>query len=233
MGRPPKLLSREETISKIKQTATRLMQQQGTAGLSLRAVARALEMTAPAIYNYFPTLDDLLTALIVDSFTALAEAVEAADQQHPAMPPAKRLYAMLMAYRAWAVANPTAFQLIYGTPIPGYHAPAEVTIPLARRPFLPVIAAFFEAYQRQHLILPKEGPQLPPTLTEPLNAYLVGENLPAMPAALVALIISGWGHIHGMVMLELLGHSTPIIGDGEAFYGYEIQQYLSRWFTMG
>ena len=73
------------TAAAIKATARRQMAAHGTAGLSLRAIARELDITAPAIYNYFPRLDDLITALIVDAFNALADAMEAAEAAEASM----------------------------------------------------------------------------------------------------------------------------------------------------
>ena len=79
--RPKRELGRErsDTITQIKAVARQQMAEHGTAGLSLRGIAREMGITAPAIYNYFPRLDDLITALIVDAFTALADAMEAAE----------------------------------------------------------------------------------------------------------------------------------------------------------
>ena len=134
--RPKRELGRERstTIAQIKAVARQQMAEHGTAGLSLRGIAREMSITAPAIYNYFPRLEDLITALIVDAFTDLAEAMEAAEAAEESERPYHKILALCLAYREWAIGNPTVFQLIYGNPIPGYHAPEEVTIPLARRP---------------------------------------------------------------------------------------------------
>ncbi|MEZ4675940.1 MAG: helix-turn-helix domain-containing protein [Caldilineaceae bacterium] len=123
----------EATSNAIKDTARKLMAEKGTAGLSLRAIARELKMTAPALYHYFPSLDDLITALIVDAFTAHAAYVrqtsDAAAQAGAST--TEQLWAALLAYRRWALKQPIDFQLIYGNPIPGYSAPAAVTVPAA------------------------------------------------------------------------------------------------------
>lgn len=113
--------------------------------LSLRAIARRMEITAPAIYNYFPHLEDLITALIVDAFNDLADAMQAAGQSVTSNTWGPRIKATILAYRRWAVAHPVKFQLIYGDPIPGYAAPAEVTSPVANRPFVILCGYFAEA----------------------------------------------------------------------------------------
>src|SRR5262245_33076145 len=114
----------EATRSQILDIARKQMAEHGTAGLALRAIAREMDVTAPAIYRYFPSLDDLITELILENFNALADALEAASNSLPENDYAGRIMAVLMAYRQWALDHPIDFQLIYGNPIPGYVAPA-------------------------------------------------------------------------------------------------------------
>jgi AcrR family transcriptional regulator len=188
------------TAAEIKTTARQQMAQHGTAGLSLRGIARTMGITAPAIYNYFPRLDDLITALIVDSFTDLADAMDTAGVAASAEPVAQ-IRSTVLAYRQWAVNHPLDFQLIYGNPIPGYVAPFEVTAPLARRPFLPLFGYFWQAYQSGQLTL---------------------------PASLFCTVLTGWSRIHGLVMLELTHHIQPMIGYAAEFYEYEVDAFLQQ-----
>jgi AcrR family transcriptional regulator len=214
-------------IGQIKSAASRQMAQYGTAGLSLRGIAREMGITAPAIYNYYPRLDDLITALIVDAFTALAEAMEAAETAVVSDRPYDKVMALCLAYRAWAVAHAVDFQLIYGNPIPGYHAPEELTIPLARRPFLGLFRCFMQAHQYGELIIPAEYEAVPPAMAEGIAAWKRLSGI-EMPDPLLALLMSGWSRIHGMVMLELFHHIQPLVGDGETFYRYEIDAFAER-----
>jgi AcrR family transcriptional regulator len=214
-------------IAQIKAAARRQMAEHGTAGLSLRGIARELGFTAPAIYNYFPRLDELITALIVDTFTALAEAMEAAEVEVMSHRPYDEIMALCLAYRGWAVAHPLDFQLIYGNPIPGYHAPEELTIPLARRPFLGLFRCFMAAHRDGELAIPAEYQVLPPATAEGIASWKRMSGI-EMPDALVALLMSGWSRVHGMVMLELFHHIQPLVGDGESFYRYEIGAFAER-----
>jgi AcrR family transcriptional regulator len=214
--------------SQIKTAARQQMALHGTAGISLRGIARELGITAPAIYNYFPRLDNLLTALIVDAFTDLAEAMEAAEDAAPSRRPADRIAVLCLAYRRWAVDHPLDFQLIYGNPIPGYEAPAEITIPLARRPFLRIFACFMEAHQAGELAIPAEYQAVPPAMVAHLAEWKRQSEID-MPDPLIGLLMSGWARIHGMVMLELFHHLQPLVGDAAVLYRYEIDalvQYL-------
>jgi len=228
-GRAPAPANRDRHISAeaIKAVARGQMGQRGTAGLSLRAIARELGITAPAIYNYFPRLEDLITALIVDAFTALAEAMEGAQAGVTSDRPHDHIMALCLAYRHWAAEHPTDFQLIYGNPIPGYQAPAELTIPLARRPFLGLFRVFLQAYESGELTIPVEYQPVPSHVSRHVAGWREVSGI-EMPDPLLCLLMSGWARIHGMVMLELFQHIQPIIGDPGEFYRYEIQAFAQR-----
>src|ERR1700751_2712060 len=107
--------ARAELTREIKEEARRQLAATGADGLSLRAVARELGMVSSALYRYFPSRDDLLTALIIDAYDAIGSAAEAA-------------------IRASAVANPHEYALIYGSPVPGYRAPKATVGPASRVP---------------------------------------------------------------------------------------------------
>src|ERR1700734_3312099 len=138
--------ARAELTREIKKEARRQLAPSGAQGLSLRAVARELGMVSSAIYRYFPSRDELLTALIIDAYNALGEAAEAADSGVPAdsggavdsgVPAADvrgRWRAVCGAIRAWALAHPHEYALIYGSPVPGYQAPEATIGPAARGP---------------------------------------------------------------------------------------------------
>jgi AcrR family transcriptional regulator len=216
---------RGATFVQIKAVARQQMARHGTAGLSLRGIAREMGVTAPAIYNYFPRLDDLITALIVDAFTDLADAIQAAEAAVESETSGPKILASCLAYRAWAVAHPVDFQLIYGNPIPGYVAPAEITVPLARRPFDGLYRLFLEGYRSGELSIPAAYASVPPGISAHFAASAPDGGF---PDALLCLLMSGWARIHGMVMLELFEHIGPVVGDPAAFYRYEIEAFLQQ-----
>src|SRR5512138_2271876 len=103
----------------IKDAAWSQIAQHGAAALSLRAIARDLGITAPAIYNYYRRRDDLVTALVIDAFTSFGDSQITARDAVAATDPVGRLSALGLAYRQWAMANRPRYQLIFGAPIPG------------------------------------------------------------------------------------------------------------------
>src|SRR5437899_365801 len=114
---------RAQTEREIKTTALRLMAEGGPDAVSLRAIGRAMGMTASAIYGYFATRDDLITTLIQGLYAELLSVVEAARDSRPAADAGGRLLAWAEAFRSWSLANPQGFRLVYGDAIAGYHAP--------------------------------------------------------------------------------------------------------------
>ena len=124
--------------SAIRLTAWNQIAELGAANLSLRAIARELKIAVTSIYHYFSTRDDLVTALIVEAFNSLADSQEAILAEHLASALPAQLSALGLGYRNWAVTNPQRYQLIFGTPIPHYQAPEEVTIPAAARALIPL-----------------------------------------------------------------------------------------------
>jgi len=212
----------QQMAAEIKAAARLEIQERGTAGISLRALARRLNITAPAVYNYFPSLDDLLTALLVDAFNALADAMQAAGEALPSGTPVlQRARAAILEYRGWAVRHPEEFQLIYGNPIPGYAAPAELTRPLAARPFAILLSYFGAAIERGEALLPPGYRQAPTALLPYLEGLRAASGF-TEPAELLYYLTAGWARVHGMVMLELFQHTQGVIGQPEVFYQQEV-----------
>ena len=121
--------ARAELPREIKEGARRQLAATGADGISLRAVARELGMASSALYRYFPSRDDLLTALIIDAYDAIGEAAEQAiaDEKPDESWGRDRWLAACHAIRGWALEHPHEYALIYGSPVPGYRAP-EATI---------------------------------------------------------------------------------------------------------
>jgi AcrR family transcriptional regulator len=221
MSKRRRITYREATRQEILDTARVQMEKHGTAGLSIRGIARKLEMTPPAIYHYFAGLDDMITALILEDFHAQADAMEVAVVDCESNRPVDRLMAALAAYRAWAVTHPIDYQLISGNPIPGYHAPREITVPASARRFMITIGLIMEALE-QGEIIPPDVSDLPLTLRDHLLSLNEGHERPAPLAALYMTLV-GMTETHGIVSLEIYNQLQPIAGDVEAYYLYRMK----------
>jgi AcrR family transcriptional regulator len=134
--------TRQETRARIErqivEIGRRHLLTEGAAGLSVRAIARDLGMVSSAVYRYVASRDDLLTLLLTDAYTELADAVDLARRSTRGSW-TDRVVAIARAARQWAVGQPASWALLYGSPVPGYHAPAELIGPGTR-----VVGALFE-----------------------------------------------------------------------------------------
>jgi AcrR family transcriptional regulator len=210
----------------IKATAWKQIAEHGAPTLSLRAIARALNITAPAIYNYFPSRDDLVTALIVDAFNSLADSQEGAIAHLPPDDLPGHLSTLGLAYRQWAVSHAQHYLLIFGTPIPNYHAPDELTLPAATRALVPLSGAIQALFLAGRLRFDKIAP-LAPRLESMLKAWQETAGNVHPEVLYLALVI--WSRVHGLVMLEIGNHIPPMIQDPAEVFQREIQTILMQY----
>ena len=210
----------------IKETAWAQIAESGAASLSLRAIARELKITAPAIYNYFPDRDALVTALIVDAYTSLGDTQADSLTNLPADNHTARLTSLGLAYREWAVTYPQRYLLIFGTPIPGYHAPEDVTVPVASRALTPLIEALQAAFDAGALRVERLA-KLTPKLKSMLNEWKkmgIGADLDAL-----YLSITFWSRVHGLSMLEIGNHLPPSLANSAEVFEREIKTLVSQY----
>lgn len=132
--------SREHTEAKIVELGRRHLVDHGAAGLSLRAIARDLGMVSSAVYRYVSSRDELLTLLLIDAYSDLADTVDRARDTVAELW-SDDVIAIARAARGWAIAHPAQWALLYGSPVPGYHAPPERTVGVGTR----VVGALFDA----------------------------------------------------------------------------------------
>lgn len=225
MVRPVKKKQIPHLQEAIKETAWKQIAEFGAPALSLRAIARELKITAPAIYNYFPSRDDLVTALIIDAYTSFGDCQFAARDAVPEGATVELLRAIGMAYRQWAVEYPQRYQLIFGTPIPGYEAPFMEVLPSAARSLSALVSVMDDLRERD--MLRAEGfPSVQPgyeTQFEIWKSYAGNYDIFSL---LVAMIV--WSRVHGLVSLEIAGNMPPFGVDGAALYQYEIESIIRQ-----
>jgi AcrR family transcriptional regulator len=213
--------ARAELVAEIKQVARRHLAVEGADGLSLRAVARELGMVSSAVYRYFPSRDDLLTALIIDAYNAMGEAAETACRE--ARDPRGRWRAVYRAVRGWARAHPREYALLYGSPVPGYRAPQDTVPPATRVPRL-LAQVIHECWTAGTLAATPDGPPLPATLHD--QATRVAEAVaPDLPAPVVVRAIIAWTQLYGMISFELFGHLIGSVDPSDEFFDHATEQF--------
>ncbi len=218
-------VKRDGVTQAIKTAARQQMREQGTASISLRGIARELDITAPALYRYYPDRNTLITDLILDAFNGLADAVETADQAVNPIHYAERMFAAVIAYRQWAVDHAVDYLLIYGTPIPGYEAPREQTVPAMQRTVLPFGGILYDASKAGILNIPPEALIDDPEIRAHFEEIARTDDV-QVPYLIVSITIDLWYRLYGLVMLEILGHSPPTVKKAREFYLIKIRQML-------
>ena len=217
---------------------------EGAAALSLRAVARDMGMVSSAVYRYFGSRDELLTALIIDGYNAIGEAVENADAACRRGDYSGRWLAACRAARGWAIAHPHEYALIYGSPVPGYQAPADTIGPAARSavvfgrlvsdahaagqftssPAFPATpspaspAAPPLAAQATASVQPAPGLHaMPGSLAEDASR-LRDTVLPGVPGDMVIGALTAWAGVFGVISFEVFGQFNNVVTDTAGYF---------------
>lgn len=202
--------NRADTLQQIKDVARAIMTAQGTAGLSLRAIAAQMRIAVSALYRYYPSRDELVTALIIDANEDLGHFLREADQAHPRDAFTGRLMAVGGAYRLWALSHPTEFQLIFGNPIPGYVAPSERTRPAATNAGAIINHILADAIAAGFYTPPAEFAGTASPMEQHFQ-QLSGEPM-RFSGAIIYLNLVLWSEVHGHTVLELHNHFDRLLG---------------------
>jgi AcrR family transcriptional regulator len=213
-SRNARALARAELVREIKRVARHQLTEAGAAALSIRAVTRELGMVSSAIYRYFPSRDDLLTALIIDTYDAVGDVAEQADPGRAAAPVARWL-AITGAVRSWACAHVQEYALIFGSPVPGYVAPPD-TIDAAARVPNALVGIIRDAAAADVRDQPSDL-SLPPAVAADVEA-LRPSLAPGVPVAVIARAVMAWTMVIGAISFELFGHLQNVIHDFDAWF---------------
>lgn len=212
--------ARAELTEQIKAVARRQLAEAGSAGLSLRAVARELGMVSSAVYRYFASRDELLTALIVDAYTAVGEQAAAAEAAVRRSDLAGRWLATCRATRAWAIEHPHEYALIFGSPVPGYQAPVATIDPAARIPLL-LLAILTDATAAGRA--PSSSQIAMPRAVQPDLKRLRQQVAPGLSDRYLGRALQAWSQLIGLISFELFGHLHNVITDYAAHFDYQLR----------
>lgn len=214
--------ARASLTAEIKEEARHQLAAVGAGALSLRAVARELGMVSSALYRYFPSKDDLLTALIIDAYNAVGEVAETAVRAAGPRPPRARWIAACHAIRAWALAHPHEYALIYGSPVPGYRAP-EATIGPASRVPLALISVLGEvpAGAGGGEGAGGEGTAVLAGQAAAVAAALLDGSV--RPDVLLRGVLA-WTQLFGMISFELFGQFARTFEPADELFKYAVVQ---------
>lgn len=209
---------RDATTTEIKATARALLVAEGPEGLTLRAIARGMGLTAPALYRYFGSHEELIEALCEDILGEITVTLERARDTAPEGDPIGRLEETCRGFRRWALAHPQEFQLTFASPVPHAHDHPDADASVEERlSFGSVfLGIFVELWGSQPFPVPPES-ALDPVLREQLRgfAHAVGDVL---PIGALAVWLAGWVRLYGAVTIEVFGHIGFAVSDPEPLF---------------
>jgi AcrR family transcriptional regulator len=208
---------RAELTREIVEAARRHLATEGAAGLSLRAVARELGMASSAVYRYFASRDELLTALIVDAYDAIGAAAEEAEAPLARDDLRGRWRAACRATREWALAHPHEYALVYGSPVPGYAAP-EATIGPASR-----VGALLCRVVADNVAAGTVGPEPDGPAAGAVLTPGVAERF-GLPESLAPRVVTAWSSLYGAISFEVFGQTHNVVADHAAYFDQVVER---------
>lgn len=221
---------RAATIDEIQAVARHLLATEGTAGITLRAIGREMGITAPAIYRYYPSLDDLLVSLCALFYDECREHIEAAVSASDT-DSVGRMFTACRAFRTWCTTHPAEFTMMFGSTLGGGQpvampkpdAPNEhhERVQQAGQRFAEVFMRLFVAmWQDQVLRVPADD-EVPPSLRQQLHTYLAEQRIP-LPVGAMQAFTSSWIRLYGMVALDVFGHLHFCLTDSDPMFDTEL-----------
>ena len=214
---------RAATTEEIKQTARRILVSEGPDAVSLRAIAREMGMTAPALYRYFGSHDELIKHVIADIFNELTAdlrtAIDAAGAATGGDLNAK-VTAAAREFRRWSLNHQREFGMLFGTPLPGVNVEQdEITAEGGSKFGNTFFALILELWRKHPFPVPADD-EISPALRAQLERYRegLGELAADLPRGLLLTFLRCWVRLYGIVSLEVFGHLSFALEDAEPMF---------------
>lgn len=215
----PRERARAQTLADITRIGRNHLAADGAAALSLRAVARDLGVVSSAVYRYVKSRDELLTLLVVDAYTELGDAVDEAVDDVDG--PVEKFRALGRAVRAWGLREPARYALLFGSPVPGYHAPAEQTTGPGTRVVVKLVSIFDDAWKAGRLAdrpSPSSLASLHENFTEVRN-----EMGTEMSDEFIARGVLVWASLFGAVSFDVFDqYGTDTFSSRDDLFEYQL-----------
>ena len=219
--------ARADTVREIKETARRVLVKEGVDGLALRAVAREMGMTAPGLYRYFASREDLVEHVVADLYDELTDSLERVRAAADPATPGFQLLSVAREFRRWATTHHAEFGLLFGSGAQRVlpedaHAFGERPSQLAGARFGGVFAELVaRVYLEQGFPVPDEA-DLDPALTVQLRDWCA--KLPVqLPLGVMHVFLSCWIRLYGLVCMEIFGHLRFALHDADPMFESELQ----------
>jgi AcrR family transcriptional regulator len=210
---------RAATVKEISETARRLLVDQGPEAVTLRAIAREMGMTAPALYRYFDSHGELLRHLVGDLFIELTGELHAAVRRVPQGEVSAKFLAAARQFRLWSLTHPREYALLFGAPVPGtrHEDDADFAEDCARRFGWTFMQLFLELWRMQPFPIPSDE-EIDPALLTQLRRYRDEILDIDLPLGVIQRILECWVRLQGGVSLEVFGHLDFALANAEPMF---------------
>jgi len=208
------------TSGEIISTARRLLIEAGPGAVTLRAIAREMGMTAPGLYRYVSSHEDLMTALITALFDEATDAMETARDAVGAEDVGVRLMEVARAFRRWALSHPAELGLVFGSPLPGFAAPEEGPSDAAAERFCGVFLSLFVELWEQRPFPIRADEEIDPSLLADLRQWNPGDL--SLPGGMLEVFLRCWMRLYGAVTMEGFGQLAWAVQDAEPLFELEL-----------
>jgi AcrR family transcriptional regulator len=220
-------VNREATLVDIRRHARVLLVAEGPTGVTLRPIARAIGLTAPALYRYYESREDLLLDLIADLYDELSTSMERARDKVTAGDLTGRFIAVTMSFRTWARSHPREFELVFATPVGDPGAPKDERLEVCGRRFGGVFQGLFIELWMDRPFPVLADDELDPRLRAQLGDWAADNAIPLPPGAL-AEFLTCWVRLYGMISLEVFGHLSFALSDVDPMFDAMLAETAGR-----
>ena len=210
---------RAETTAEIKQTARKILVEQGPEAVTLRAIAREMGMTAPALYRYFGSHEDLIQHVVGDIFNEIGAGIEAAIDGAGGAGGGitEKMIAACREFRRWGLDHKAEFGMLFGTPLPTLETAHDDLVAECAGKFSGVFfALFYELWTMQPFPIPRDD-EIDPRLRVQLARYQEGLGVD-LPLGAGLTFLRCWVRLYGTVSLEVFGHLHFALEDAEPMF---------------
>jgi AcrR family transcriptional regulator len=232
---------RATTMEEITATARRLLVEQGPEAASLRAIAREMGMTAPGLYRYYTSREELLRHVVADIFRELASGVRRAMDE--AAPPlaqkavipndiraslTAKLVAACREFRRWSLTHKDEFTMLFGVPMPGlrYDGSNDVAEQCAMEFAGTFYTLFLELWTMRPFPVPADD-EIDPALRPQLKQFRAKMQAD-VPYGAVLVFLRCWVLLYGALAMEVFGHMAFALDDSEPMFELTLSELAAR-----
>jgi len=232
---------RATTMEEITATARRLLVEQGPEAASLRAIAREMGMTAPGLYRYYTSREELLRHVVASIFRELAAGIRRAmDEAAPPLAPQAltpndirvrltlKLVAACREFRRWSLTHKDEFTLLFGVPLPGlrYDGTNDVAEQCAMEFAGTFYALFLELWRLRPFPVPADD-EIDPALRPQLEHFRAKMRADA-PYGAVLVFLRCWVLLYGALAMEVFGHLDFALEDSAPMFELTLSELAAK-----